>query len=94
MRYEIFYNIIYPSIKASFEADGIITRDEYRPAAYVDKLDRFGILPMTIPGSGIDAILNVNDRFEKLLKECDIKYVRHLVDFRIPHWYEYELMFD
>lgn len=94
MQYEIFYSMIYPGIKASLKAEGIITRDEYRPATYVDKLDRFAILPMTIPGSCIDALLNVNDRFEKLLKEYDIKYVRHLIDFRLPYWYEYELILD
>lgn len=94
MKHKIFYNIIYPSIKASFEANGVITRDEYRPATYVDKLDRFAILPITIPGSSIEAILNVNNRFEKLLKEYDIKYVKHLIDFRLSDWYEYELVFD
>jgi hypothetical protein len=94
MKYKIFYNIIYPSIKASFEANSVITRDEYRPASYVDKLERFAILPMTIPGPTMDTLVLINDRFEKLLKEYDIKYAKHLMDFRLPNWYEYELMFD
>jgi len=90
--------MIYPSIKASFEANGVIVRDEYRPATDPNGLDKFFILPMTISTTAstdyTSALLDVNDRIEKLLKECDIKYVKRLMDFRMPNWYEYELVFD
>ena len=98
MQYEIFYNTIYPSIKASLEANDVIVRDEYIPAANFDEFDRLVILPATISTimfTGYNATLSdANDRIEKLLKECGIKYTKHLVDFRLPNWYEYELTFD
>lgn len=98
MQYEIFYSTVYPSIKASLEANGIIVRDEYKPAAGLDEFDRFVILPATISTimfTGYNAALSdANDRIEKLLKECNIKYTKHLMDFRMPNWYEYELIFE
>lgn len=98
MKYKIFNSMIYPSIKASFEANGVIVRDEYKPATDPNGLDTFLILPMTIStivSTDYDvALSDINDRIEKLLKECDIKYAKHLMDFRLPNWYEYELMFD
>lgn len=98
MQYEIFYSTVYPSIKASLEANGVIVRDEYRPATDLDGLDKFAILPMTVSTimfTGYNATLSdANDRIEKLLKECDIEYTKRLMDFRLPNWYEYELTFD
>lgn len=98
MKYKIFNSMVYPSIKASFEANSVIIRDEYISACNTDELDRFLILPMTISTIiSTDynvALSDVNDRIEKLLKECDIKYAKRLMDFRLPNWYEYELVFD
>ena len=89
MQYEIFYNLIYPGIKASLEANGVIIRDEYKPATDLAGLAKFAILPMTIPGT----LLDINNRIEKMLKEYDIEYTKQLIDFRLP-WYQYEVILD
>ena len=98
MQYEIFYNTIYPSIKASLEAKGIITVDKYEPATDLDGLDKFAMLPFNVcvtntPNPEAN-LFEVNDHIEKTLKECNIPYTKSAVDFRMPFWYEYELILD
>lgn len=92
MQYEIFYNTVYPSIKASLEAKGIITADKYEPATDFDGLNKFTILPN--PPSCENDLLEANNYIEKLLKECSMPYAKYKVTFHIPHWYEYELILD
>lgn len=97
MQYEIFYNTIYPSIKASLEAKGIITVDKYEPATDFDGLDKFAMLPFNV---GINrsnreaSLLEVDNYIEKVLKECNIPYTKSAIDFRMPFWYRYELILD
>ena len=97
MQYEIFYNTIYPSIKASLEAKDIITVDKYEPATDFDGLDKFAMLPFNV---GINrsnreaTLLEVDNYIEKVLKECNIPYTKSAIDFRMPFWYKYELILD
>lgn len=93
MQYEIFYNIIYPSIKASLEAMNVYTKDEYEPATDFDGLDKFTILPISIFGSK-KTLLELDDHIEKLLKEYNISYTKGVMDFRIPYWYKYAVILD
>ena len=79
MQYEIFYSMIYPSIKASLKAKDIIIVDEYKPATDFDGLDRFTILPfdVNINMSNREVImLEINDYIEKVLKECNVPYTK------------------
>lgn len=101
MQYEIFYSTVYPTIKTFFEANGIGISSEYRPATDFDGLDKFAVRPITIPTDHITipishtvVLSDINNCFEKLLKECNISYTKRLIDFRLPNWYEYELILD